>query len=56
MTKLRAFGDAGLRHVVPIFVSAAVSEEAARFSVEALREINRALGAEHGQPAVMPVA
>jgi phthiodiolone/phenolphthiodiolone dimycocerosates ketoreductase len=51
--KLRAFGDAGLRHVVPIFVSAAVSEEAARFSSEALREITRALASEHGQPATV---
>ena len=54
--KLRAFGDAGLRHVVPIFVSAAGSEEAAHFSVEALREINRALDAEHNQPAGMQMA
>ena len=43
VAKLRAFGEAGLRHVVPLIVSAAVSEEAARFSVEAMTEIARAL-------------
>jgi phthiodiolone/phenolphthiodiolone dimycocerosates ketoreductase len=41
--RLRGFGEAGLRHVVPIIVSAAVSEEAARFSVEAISTIARAL-------------
>ena len=43
VARLRAFGEAGLRHVVPIVVSAAVSESAARFSVEAMAEIAHAL-------------
>ncbi len=43
VARLRAFGEAGLRHVVPIIVSAAISEEAARFSVEAMSEFARAL-------------
>ncbi len=41
--KFRAFGEAGLRHVVPILASAAVSEAAAQFSVQALGEIAQAL-------------
>jgi phthiodiolone/phenolphthiodiolone dimycocerosates ketoreductase len=43
VNKLRAFGEAGLRHVVPMVASAAVSEEAAQFSVQALGEIAQAL-------------
>jgi phthiodiolone/phenolphthiodiolone dimycocerosates ketoreductase len=43
VAKFCAFGAAGLRHVVPFIASAAVSEEAARFSVEAMSEIARAL-------------
>jgi len=42
--KLQAFGEAGLRHVVPLMASAAVSQEAAAFSVEALGHIAQALG------------
>lgn len=53
VAKLRAFGDAGLRYVVPFFASAAVSKEAADFSVEALRTISRALASEQEEPAVM---
>ncbi len=41
--KLRAFGEAGLRYVVPLVASAAVSEQAAQFSVQAMGEMARAL-------------
>lgn len=43
VAKFRAFGEAGLRHVVPLIASAAVSEEAAHFSVQAMAEIAGAL-------------
>ncbi len=41
--KLRAFVEAGLRYVVPLVASAAVSEQAAQFSVQAMGEMARAL-------------
>jgi phthiodiolone/phenolphthiodiolone dimycocerosates ketoreductase len=41
--KLRAFGEAGLRHVVPYFPSALVSREAAHYTHGALQEIAHAL-------------
>jgi phthiodiolone/phenolphthiodiolone dimycocerosates ketoreductase len=40
---LRAFGDAGLRHVVPLLASAVVSPEAAAYSMAAMAEIAPAL-------------
>jgi phthiodiolone/phenolphthiodiolone dimycocerosates ketoreductase len=43
VSKLRAYGEAGLRHVVPVITSAAVSREAADFSVEAMAYISREL-------------
>jgi phthiodiolone/phenolphthiodiolone dimycocerosates ketoreductase len=43
VTKLRAFGEAGLRHVVPVMTSAAVSAEAAAYSMEAMTKIAQAL-------------
>jgi phthiodiolone/phenolphthiodiolone dimycocerosates ketoreductase len=42
-SKLQAYGEAGLRHVVPVFLSATVSQEAATFSVQALGEIAQQL-------------
>ena len=41
--KLRAFGEAGLRHVVPWVPSALVSPDAADYTREALGEIAHAL-------------
>lgn len=41
--KLRAFGEAGLRYVVPLIVSAAVSPQAATYSIEAMSQIAHAL-------------
>jgi phthiodiolone/phenolphthiodiolone dimycocerosates ketoreductase len=41
--KLRAFGEAGLRHVVPYSPSALASREAAHYTHCALREIAHAL-------------
>ena len=43
VAKLRAFGEAGLRHVVPFIVSPIVSPEAAQFTNEALPQITQAL-------------
>jgi phthiodiolone/phenolphthiodiolone dimycocerosates ketoreductase len=43
VNKLRAFGEAGLRHVVPYFPSALVSRDAADFTIEALGMIRHAL-------------
>ncbi|MDP9365370.1 MAG: LLM class flavin-dependent oxidoreductase [Chloroflexota bacterium] len=43
VAKLRAFGEAGLCHVVPLVVSPLVSPEAASFSMQGLAEIARAL-------------
>ncbi len=43
VSKFRAFGEAGLRHVVPLIASAAVSPEAAQFSIRALGEIAQEL-------------
>jgi phthiodiolone/phenolphthiodiolone dimycocerosates ketoreductase len=43
VAKLRAFGEAGLRYVTPPVVSAAVSPEAAAYSVRAMAEIAHAL-------------
>lgn len=43
VAKLRALGDAGLRHVVPLVLSAAASPEAAAYSKEAMAEIAHAL-------------
>lgn len=43
ITKLRGFGEAGLRHVVPVMASAAVSPEAAAYSVQAMAGIAQAL-------------
>jgi phthiodiolone/phenolphthiodiolone dimycocerosates ketoreductase len=43
VAKLRAFGEAGLRHVVPLVVSAAVSPDAAAYSMGAMAEIAQAL-------------
>jgi phthiodiolone/phenolphthiodiolone dimycocerosates ketoreductase len=40
---LREFGEAGLRHVVPLLASAVVSPEAAAYSVAAMAEIAAAL-------------
>ncbi len=41
--RLQAFGDAGMRYVVPLLLSAWVSPEAAAFSVQAMGEIAQAL-------------
>ena len=41
--KLQAYGQAGLRHVVPFIALAVVSGEAANFSVRAMAEIAQAL-------------
>lgn len=43
VTKIRAYGEAGLRYVTPPLVSAAVSPEAAAYSVRAMGEIAQAL-------------
>lgn len=43
VARLRAFGEAGLRHVVPVMISAAVSSEAAAYSMEAMTYIAQAL-------------
>jgi phthiodiolone/phenolphthiodiolone dimycocerosates ketoreductase len=43
VSKLRAYGEAGLRHVVPFIVSPAISPEAAQFTSEALPAMTRAL-------------
>jgi alkanesulfonate monooxygenase SsuD/methylene tetrahydromethanopterin reductase-like flavin-dependent oxidoreductase (luciferase family) len=43
VAKLRTFGEAGLRYVVPWVLSAAVSPEAASYSVRAMGEIAHAL-------------
>jgi phthiodiolone/phenolphthiodiolone dimycocerosates ketoreductase len=43
VAKLRAFGEAGLRHVVPVMTSAVVSREAATYSMEAMARIAQAL-------------
>lgn len=47
--KLRAFGEAGLRHVVLAPVSGLVSQQAALYGLRALRSIARRLAAD-GQP------
>ncbi len=46
VARLRAYGEAGVRHVVPQIVSAMLSRRAALFAVRALRTISRALAAE----------
>jgi len=38
-TRLKAFGDAGMRHVVPQTISAAISKKHALYSLRALRQI-----------------
>ena len=43
VSKLRAYGEAGMRHVVPFIVSPAVSQDAAQFTSQALPEVTRAL-------------
>ncbi|HEV2065778.1 MAG TPA: LLM class flavin-dependent oxidoreductase [Thermomicrobiales bacterium] len=43
VAKVRAFGEAGLRHVVPLVASAAVSPEAAGYSMEAMAGVAQAL-------------
>jgi phthiodiolone/phenolphthiodiolone dimycocerosates ketoreductase len=43
VARFRAFGEAGLRHMVPIFASAVVSPKAATYSMEALSQIAREL-------------
>lgn len=43
VAKVRAFGDAGLRHFVPLMLSATVSPEAAGYTVEATAGIAQAL-------------
>jgi phthiodiolone/phenolphthiodiolone dimycocerosates ketoreductase len=43
LAKLRAFGEAGMRHVVAALASAAVSPEAAAYGMEAMAGIARAL-------------
>jgi phthiodiolone/phenolphthiodiolone dimycocerosates ketoreductase len=43
VAKLRAFGDAGLRHVVPLVASALVSQEAAAYSMDAMAGIAQQL-------------
>ena len=43
VAKLRAFGQAGLRHVVPLVASPLVSPEAAAYSMEAMAGIAQAL-------------
>jgi phthiodiolone/phenolphthiodiolone dimycocerosates ketoreductase len=43
VAKVRAFGEAGLRHIVPLVASAAVSPEAAGYSMEAMTEIAQRL-------------
>jgi len=43
VARFRAFGEAGMRHVVPIFASALVSPEAASYSMDALHHIAHAL-------------
>lgn len=50
LTKLRAFGDAGMRHIMPALASAAVSPEAAAYGMEAMAGIARAL--HGGQPSL----
>lgn len=51
VARLRAFGEAGLRYVTPPLVSAAVSPEAAAYSVQALGEIAHAL--RNGESTVL---
>ena len=43
-SKLRAFGEVGLRHVVLVFVSPAISKRAAIYGLRATRRIARLLG------------
>jgi phthiodiolone/phenolphthiodiolone dimycocerosates ketoreductase len=43
VAKLRAFGEAGLRYVVPLLASAAVSPDAAAYGMEAMARIAHAL-------------
>jgi phthiodiolone/phenolphthiodiolone dimycocerosates ketoreductase len=43
VAKWRAFGEAGLRHVVPIVLSPLVSQEAAGFTMQSLAEMAGAL-------------
>ncbi len=47
VSKIRAFGEAGLRYVVPMVASAAISQEAARYTERAMAEIAGAL--QNGQ-------
>jgi phthiodiolone/phenolphthiodiolone dimycocerosates ketoreductase len=48
LAKLRAFGEAGMRHVMVVLASAAVSPEAAAYGMEAMAGIAQAL--RSGQP------
>jgi phthiodiolone/phenolphthiodiolone dimycocerosates ketoreductase len=50
LAKLRAFGEAGMRHVMAALASAAVSPEAAAYGMEAMAGIARAL--RSGQPSL----
>jgi phthiodiolone/phenolphthiodiolone dimycocerosates ketoreductase len=50
LAKLRAFGDAGMRHVVAALASAAVSPEAAAYGMEAMAAIGQAL--RSGKPSL----
>lgn len=45
VARLRDYGEAGMRHVVPQLISAAVSRRAALHSVHALQFIAQALAA-----------
>ena len=47
LAKLRAFGDAGMRHVVGALASVAVSPDAAAYGMEAMAGIARALRSGH---------
>lgn len=46
-SKLRAFGEIGLRHVVLVLVSPAISKRAAIYGLRATRKIARLLGNRH---------
>lgn len=43
IAKLRAYAEAGMRHVVPIVISPAISPEAATYSAEVMPQISHAL-------------
>jgi phthiodiolone/phenolphthiodiolone dimycocerosates ketoreductase len=50
LAQLRAFGEAGMRHVMAVLASAAVSPEAAAYGMEAMAGIAQAL--RSGQPSL----